>query len=148
MASKFFIRALSEGDFRKGYPEVISQLSKLEHVTETKFWHLCHYLSCTVYHDIYVIIDSETDKVVGAGTILVEPKFSHGCSYLAHLEDIVIDEKYRGMGLGSMILNYLVNEARKRRCYKARLVSRPKAAGFYSRHGFTTDQQGFSISLA
>lgn len=144
---RFQIKPLSEGDFRRGYPEVIAQLSDLENVTEIKFWNLCHYLSCTVYHDIYVIIDSKNRKVVGAGTILVEPKFSHGCSYLAHLEDIVIDKKYRKLGLGSMMLNHLINEAMKRRCYKVRLISKPEAEGFYGRHGFTCDQQGFSLCL-
>ncbi|GIW67013.1 MAG: hypothetical protein KatS3mg095_0911 [Candidatus Parcubacteria bacterium] len=40
------------------------------------------------------------------------------------LEDIYIDEKYRGRGIGSHLLKEVINKAKKLKCYKLIATSR------------------------
>lgn len=47
-----------------------------------------------------VVEDQRTGRIIGAGTLLMEPKFIHGCGQTGHIEDIVVHEAARGLGLG------------------------------------------------
>jgi glucosamine-phosphate N-acetyltransferase len=145
--SQFFIRELNESDYLKGYTNLMGQLTDVGQPTEKQFWNLCHYLSCTVYHSIYVLIDGERNRLVGSGTLLIEPKFIHGCSKLAHIEDIIIDKKYHGMGLGKKMVRFLVDNAHKQDCYKVRLICKDDVKGFYERCGFQPDQIGMMVKF-
>lgn len=54
------------------------------------------------------------------------------------LEDVFVDKKYRGHGLGSKLIQAAVVEAKKRKCYKLIATSRnskPELRKFYHRFG-------------
>lgn len=53
-----------------------------------------------------VVVDKRTGRIVGAGTLLIEPKFIHECGWTGHIEDIVVHEDARGLGLGKMYSTY------------------------------------------
>ena len=74
-------------------------------------------------------------KLVGTGTILVEPKIIHGGKSVGHIEDIVVHPLYRGRGIAQTILNMLI-EYSKPTCYKVILNCNPNMEQFYNRIGF------------
>jgi GNAT superfamily N-acetyltransferase len=54
------------------------------------------------------------------------------------LEDVFVNEKYRGQGLGSKLINAAIIEAKRRGCYKLIATSRnskPLLRKFYKRFG-------------
>ena len=54
------------------------------------------------------------------------------------LEDVFVNEKYRGHGLGSKLVLAAVAEAKKRKCYKliaTSRVSKPELRKFYKKFG-------------
>ncbi len=51
---------------------------------------------------IRVVTRKDDGKIIGAGTLLVEPKFIRECGFTGHIEDIVVHEEARGMGLGKL----------------------------------------------
>ena len=54
------------------------------------------------------------------------------------LEDVFVNEKYRGRGLGSKLVLAAVAEAKKRKCYKLIATSRsskPELKKFYKKFG-------------
>jgi ribosomal protein S18 acetylase RimI-like enzyme len=53
-----------------------------------------------------VVVDKRTGRIVGAGTLLIEPKFIHQCGWTGHIEDIVVHEDARGLGLGKLYATY------------------------------------------
>lgn len=146
-SERYTIRPLSFSDFNRGYHELMSQLTVVEDITRKKFANFCQYLDMAIYHDVYVIHDKKTDKIIGSATLLVEPKFIHGCAKLAHIEDVVIDEEHKKMGLGSWLLSYIIEQARTHHCYKIRLISRDQVTRFYERLGFVKDQVGMMMVL-
>ena len=44
--------------------------------------------------------------IIACITVLIEQKFTHQCSRVGHIEDVVTDNNYRGKGLGKLIVDY------------------------------------------
>lgn len=51
---------------------------------------------------ITVIEDTRSEKLIGAATLLIEYKFIHNCALKARLEDVVVNNTYRGKQLGKL----------------------------------------------
>ena len=89
--------------------------------------------------EIYVL--EMDNKLIGAGTILYEKKFIHNISLYAHIEDIIIKNEYQGKGYGKILITYLINICKKRKCYKILLDCESDLIQFYEKCGFT-DKEG------
>ncbi len=66
------------------------------------------------------------------------------------MEDVFVDEKMRGHGLGSRLIKDIFKEAKKRKCYKLIATSRmdrPKVHKLYTRFGFKKHGVEFRIDL-
>ena len=44
-------------------------------------------------------------KLIGAGTIIIEPKIIHGGKSVGHIEDVIVHPHYRNQGIAQTILN-------------------------------------------
>ena len=74
-------------------------------------------------------------KLIGAGTIIIEPKIIHGGKSVGHIEDVIVHPHYRNQGIAQTILNKLV-EYSKKECYKVILNCNPNMEPFYNKSGF------------
>jgi glucosamine-phosphate N-acetyltransferase len=74
-------------------------------------------------------------KLIGAGTIIIEPKIIHGGKSVGHIEDVIVHPIYRNQGIAQTILNKLV-EYSKKECYKVILNCNPNMETFYNKSGF------------
>ena len=66
------------------------------------------------------------------------------------LEDLFINEDYRGQGLGSQLIGLAIAEAKKLRCYKLLATSRfsnKTAHKLYNRFGFKKHGAEFRMEL-
>lgn len=91
---------------------------------------------------IVAVID---DLVVGAGTLFIEYKFIRELALKGHIEDIVVSKEHQGKGLGKMIVAELVEESKRRGCYKVALCTAPDKVGFYQKCGFTEKERELVI---
>ena len=126
-------RNLVKDDFNKNYFELLEQLTDVEKekITFDKFSQFIDNLN-----ENHIIIVFEKDgKLLASGTLLVENKVIHGLSKVGHIEDIVVDKSARGLGLGKIMIDYLVNIA-KENCYKVILNCKESNIGFYEKCGF------------
>lgn len=67
------------------------------------------------------------------------------------MEDVFIDESQRGQGLGSKLVEIVIEGARKRGCYKLICTSRyvkPKVHELYERLGFRDHGKEFRMDFA
>jgi glucosamine-phosphate N-acetyltransferase len=83
-----------------------------------------------------IVLCEKDNQVVGTGSLLIEPKLTYNISYLGHIENIFVDEKYRNKGIGKEIVEYLVNYAREKLCYRIDLACEDKLINFYNGLGF------------
>ncbi len=82
------------------------------------------------------LIDLDSFNIVGSGTIYIEPKFARGGKSVGHIEDIVVDNIYRGQGIAQTILNDLKNYGKKLDCYKVILDCNNNLTSFYIKNDF------------
>ena len=63
----------------------------------------------------------------------IQQKIIHDFGKVAHIEDIVINDKFRGMGIGKQLLEFLNTEARNIGCYKSILNCKDELIPFYNK---------------
>lgn len=135
--ARLAVRPLEEGDYDKGYFELLTQLSTTPKPSREAFEATLRYQRAAggTYNPL-VVEDLEAGVVLAAATLLVEAKFLRGCSFVGHVEDVVVSKAARGRKLGAMVMDALVRLARGRGCYKVILDCAKHNVGFYEKLGF------------
>ncbi len=73
------------------------------------------------------------ERVIGFGSLTVK-------NNLGHVDELVVDKKYRGQAIGTRLLDHLETPAKQRGCRRLELDSafhRTEAHEFYERQGFS-----------
>ena len=125
------IRKLESNDYEK-YIILINEFRPTV-FTEEQYIDTLSYIKLT--GDIWVIEDNS--QLLATGTIIYEKKMIFNTCKYAHLEDICVSEKYRGMGYGKIIVNKLKDESIKNDCYKITLDCNDSNINFYIKCGFS-----------
>ena len=134
MNKLYIIEKLSKSDYYCGYLDLLEQLTVVnaEDITYDTF---CEQYDA-INAEIYIIRDINENKIIASGSILIEKKFIHKLSSIGHIEDIVVDSNFRGLGLGKQLLNHLSSISKERGCYKVILNCSEKNIKFYEKCGF------------
>jgi GNAT superfamily N-acetyltransferase len=93
------------------------------------------------------IIDDGTE--VGRAYIYIMHNDLHDQPF-GLMEDVYVDETYRGKGVGSELVKQVIELAKKANCYKliaTSRTSRPKVHELYQRLGFTQHGVEFRVDL-
>lgn len=85
---------------------------------------------------IWIAQEVSSNKIIGCGTILIEPKFIHNCGNVAHIEDVCILPEYRAKGYGQLIIQLLIDVTKTNNCYKVILNCSEDKKLFYEKCGF------------
>ncbi len=87
--------------------------------------------------------------VVGFGSLVMNSSL-WAAGHLAQVNELVVDEAYRGRGIGTQLLDALIEAARQRSCRRLQLGSsfhRHEAHRFYEARGFGSRALLFSRDL-
>jgi|UPI000685D5B2 GNAT superfamily N-acetyltransferase len=96
---------------------------------------------------VVAVLDGE---VVGTLQLSVIPGLSRGGALRAQLEAVRVASRQRGTGLGTALVGWAIEEARRQGCALVQLTSdkrRPDAHRFYGRLGFRTSHEGLKLDL-
>ena len=132
--TSIIINRLRKEDYYNGFLDVLEQLTIVEK-DNISYQSFCDNID-NLNSDIFVIRNKLNDKIIATGTIFIEVKFIHNLGKVGHIEDIVVDEKYRGRGYGKMLIHYLTNYGKIKGCYKIILNCTVKNKNFYKKCGF------------
>lgn len=140
------VRPLKSGDYRRGFLQSLSQLTNVGEISEAQF--LNRFAEMRAKGDYYVTVieDLRSNKIIGSATLVVERKFIHSCGIRAHLEDVVVDDTYRGKQLGKLIVVTVTLLADVVGCYKMSLECKDKLIPFYRSMGYV-DEKGNANSM-
>lgn len=75
-------------------------------------------------------------KIIGSGTVILEPKIIRSGRYVGHIEDIVVDPNFRAQHIGQTILSMLKSYCIAKNCYKVILDCEPNLQTFYEKNDF------------
>ena len=92
--SSYDFRYLQNDDFERGFPAVLQDLTEVGEITREQFLHMFAQIRYQALSNIIVVVDKNSDRIVGSGTLLVEQKFIHSCGKAGHIEDIVIAKAF------------------------------------------------------
>ena len=95
------IRPIAIDDIDKGYFELLSQLTTAEKPSKELFKERVEEINKRNCERILVCEYVPEKKIIGTITTIIELKFIHGMSKVAHVEDFVVDSEYRKMKLGT-----------------------------------------------
>jgi len=140
------VRPLKSGDYRRGFLQSLSQLTNVGEVSETQF--LNRFAEMRAKGDYYVTVieDLRSNKIIGSATLVIERKFIHSCGLRGHLEDVVVDDTYRGKQLGKLVIVTATLLGEVLGCYKMSLECKDKLIPFYRTMGYV-DEKGNSNSM-
>lgn len=161
----FLLRRLTAADYDSNYMQLLQQLTKAPSVPRTTFEAFVDAAdACTAGHLVLVaeapvsadaaaaavppsaagarpLTSLSTGTTIAAtATLLVERKLVRGGASAGHIEDVVVDARFRGTGLGRRMVDTLTDEARRRGCYKVILDCAEVNVPFYERCGYVTKE--------
>jgi glucosamine-phosphate N-acetyltransferase len=150
---KHIIRPISYIDYHNNYLELLQHSFTMvpSDVSIQSFTNFIGNLG--VNHQIFVIekevvVESENDKktiIVGSITVLIEQKLIHSMGKVAHIEDLITHNSYRGQHIASQLIEHAKEYSKQNACYKIILNCDTSLELFYERNGFT--KKGTQMAL-
>jgi len=136
----FVIRPLQLNDYHNGYLQLLSQLTNVGEVSAAQFHNRFNVMrtSPQAYY-VCVLANKDTNSIVACTSLVLEWKFIHSAGFRGRIEDVVVDEKMRGMKLGNILCEYVTALGRYLGCYKMSLECKSHLIHFYSKCGFNVD---------
>lgn len=98
------------------------------------------------YPDYHLYVAKFGDEIIGSFAFLIMDNLAHFGSSSAIVEDVVVSEIYQSKGIGKTMMQFAMEKAREKGCYKMVLSSNQKrtdAHRFYENLGF--EKHGFSF---
>ena len=132
-------RLLEKEDYNRVYLDLLKQLTVIGNISNEKFNDILDKIKT----EIWIIEDN--NKIIASASLFLEQKIIHECGVVGHLEDVVIDEKYRSIGLGKFIICKMVNIAKEKGCYKLIGDCKPELVEFYKKNRFESNSVQISI---
>jgi GNAT superfamily N-acetyltransferase len=102
------------------------------------------------YPDYRLFVALDGEAVVGTFALLIMDNLGHLGAPSAIIEDVAVDPRRQGQGIGHDMMAHAIAEARARGCYKATLSSNLKRAAahaFYDGLGFVRHGYSFRMDL-
>ena len=87
--------------------------------------------------DCFACVAFFKGKAIGFGSVFFLDRIRGGRA--AIIEDVAVQQDFRGKGVGAMIVKELVNYSRLENCFKITLVTNKKNITFYEKLGFSED---------
>lgn len=130
--AQLLFREFTANDFLDVLP-LIQQVSAFTPNPEDQKQILLSFLNA---ENSYSIVVLQLDQIIGFGSIILYHRVRGGKT--AIIEDIVIKQKFRNLGIGKQLIEKLIIFAKKNGCYKIILEANEQSRAFYSAIGFNT----------
>jgi glucosamine-phosphate N-acetyltransferase len=141
---KYRIREIEENDLKSGgVLEVLENLAPVGELDSTAASNTLQQIRSNALHKVFVAVHEDgngeynQDQIIGATTLLVEPKFIFGGARFGHVEDVAVRKEYEGMGIGSNLVRHATEAAAKMGCTKTVLYCSDERMSFYKRLGYS-----------
>ncbi|TAJ15433.1 GNAT family N-acetyltransferase [Patescibacteria group bacterium] len=97
----------------------------------------------------FLVVAKDSEKIIGMGSLYVQQKIG---KRFAYIEDVIVDDTYRGKGIGRDIMNHLIETARVNGVRSITLTSRAErtaAHSLYEKLGFVKrETEVFRLNLS
>jgi glucosamine-phosphate N-acetyltransferase len=143
------IRPLSYIDYHNSYLELLQQSFTIipSEISIQLFTDFIGNLGKN--HQVFVI-EKETDTntksiIIGSITVIIEQKLIRSMGKVAHIEDLITHELYRGQHIATHLIEHVKTYAKQNDCYKIILNCKAQLEQFYERNGFAKNGKEMAI---
>jgi glucosamine-phosphate N-acetyltransferase len=141
LGDNLILRPLKRDDFAKGYLNLLAQLTVVGDVSKEQYEQRFDKMkSCYNTYFILVVEDLEKSRVCATITHVYEQKFLRNTSSRGRIEDVVVDEQYRGKKLSKLLLDVAVQLSKLLGCYKLSLECKDHLKKLYQQFGFDLEE--------
>jgi GNAT superfamily N-acetyltransferase len=98
-----------------------------------------------------IYIATLEDEIVGTFALLIMDNLAHMGAPSGIIEDVAVDPKYQGKGIGKFMISFAINLCKEAGCYKLSLssnIKRIRTHKFYESLGFKQHGISFVIDIA
>ncbi len=103
------------------------------------------------YPDYALYVASSDNDIIGTFSLLIMDNLAHKGAPSGIIEDIVVREDLRGLGIGRRMMNFAMYLCQKKGCYKLALSSnlgRESAHFFYEKLAFKKHGHSYVVDIA
>ncbi|GAA5987626.1 hypothetical protein JCM11641_001171 [Rhodosporidiobolus odoratus] len=134
------LRPLASTDYSRGHLSLLTHLTSAPDVGEQAWKQRYEEMAAInriqqTYLPV-VIVEDDSDQLVGQATVLIERKFLRNAGLVGHIEDVVVDPRMQGKKLGLKLLQVLTAISEQVGAYKTILDCDPKNEAFYVKCGY------------
>jgi len=142
LGDNLIIRPLKRDDYKRNYLELLSQLTVVGDIPqeqfEKRFDEMCQ---CQGTFYTFVIVDVAKDHIAGTITHVYERKFFRNTGARGRIEDVVVDQSYRGKKLSKILLDVATQMSCELGCYKLSLECVDDLKKLYMQFGFKLEDK-------
>jgi glucosamine-phosphate N-acetyltransferase len=88
-------------------------------------------------NNYHIFVAEYKNIIVGMITCFIETKLIHNFGKVAHIEDLIVRDNYRGYSVGTNLVKTCIHHAYVNNCYKIILDCEDKNVKFYEKLKFT-----------
>lgn len=123
------IRTFKREDINKGLLNVYKEVWYITEITEEA-------LEAYLQNDNTMFVAEADGEIVGTLTLHLQRKLIRNGGICGLIEDVAVKDALRGNGIGQLLVEHAVKEAKNLGCYKVILSCFPEREAFYERCGF------------
>ena len=97
--------------------------------------------------NIKIFVAIKDSDIVGSITAIIEQKFVHNGGKICHIEDVVTRKGFEKLGIGSVLVEKVLELAIQEKCYKVILNCSEYNSMFYERLGFYKHDVGMRYNI-
>jgi len=139
--AKYIVRNLCKHDYDSNYLQLLGEDFTIHDGTISRGDFTDYISTLHTNHQILVIEHHSNDisgsYIIGSSTIFIETKLIHNFGKVAHIEDVIVHNEFRGKGLGKLLLDKCIEIAKQNECYKIILDCSDHNCRFYENCGFS-----------
>jgi glucosamine-phosphate N-acetyltransferase len=134
------IREFDVEDLNKGILDTLKEVWFIDEISNET-------LISFLKNDNHMIVCEKDNKIISTATLHLQKKLIRNGGIAGFIEDVVVKEEYRNMGIGYEMVNHLIEMAKKLNCYKVILSCFPERINFYKKCGFFEESTTMRINL-
>lgn len=139
----FQIRELELKDFDSGLLQTLNNLSPCLPIDSEKRSEWYRLVNNRSSNFAYVAVYD--GMVIGTAFAVIIPHLARGGKLSMQIEDLATHKEFQGQGVGTALIQKLIELARELGCYKVILDCKKELEEFYKKSGFTS--HGLSMRL-
>ena len=134
--SQIQVKELENHDLINSFFDTLSNLTEIGKDVYDKEFSQKIFEKIRKSDNIKIFVAIKNTDIVGSITAIIEQKFIHNGGRICHIEDVVTRKGFEKLGIGSILVEKVLELAIQEKCYKVILNCSEYNSMFYEKLGF------------